>query len=472
MPTSKLIKKKDGTRWIKYKGKKYRIDSDASDNDLIDNIVEIIRLLTVKRRKRAKKNKSLSGSNITAETNGFSNAALDNIALNNFRRDAATTEVKTVLALPAPPPAIMIEGVPIPPPPPKNTRPRPPAGFVEVIYPNGIIKTISIAEANTLANSARAVTEEYKNKIMAHTKKWLTSGNSNFARHFSDAFPNFKTIIVDGEEYPFTITGAGQVTYINDDGKKIYATKSSDIIAKLTLADYIQAAEYIKTVDTIFRDNFPIDPNEESFMEYLPDDAGIAAAEGVGGLEAIGDNPPTEEEIAAGQALNDQQAQGAAVIDGGLFGSDIIKLMGDVTGFLGVYALDQIKNIKQDSTSPMQSFIYNTSPISEPNGHWIAVVLTPKTVEHFDSLAQDPSDAAYSAIKDVVGSCPQFKINNVKFQSSKSSDCGYFAMKFIKDRLSGKSWKHCSGWEIVEKSMEGQKNIEKFKSSLREFRPL
>ena len=42
------------------------------------------------------------------------------------------------------------------------------------------------------------------------------------------------------------------------------------------------------------------------------------------------------------------------------------------------------------------------------------------------------------------------KINHVKDQSVKSSNCGYFAMKFLKDRKD-KSWKDVTKYTILEK---------------------
>jgi hypothetical protein len=122
----------------------------------------------------------------------------------------------------------------------------------------------------------------------------------------------------------------------------------------------------------------------------------------------------------------------------------------------------------------MESFIYNMAPINEEGEHWVAVINNPKqnTVEHYDSLGFDPSDTARENIKKLIGECPQFKINNTRWQSLKSDDCGYFCMKFIRDRLAGKSFKECSGWSIVEKSMEGQKDIEKFKKLIKQFGPL
>ena len=63
----------------------------------------------------------------------------------------------------------------------------------------------------------------------------------------------------------------------------------------------------------------------------------------------------------------------------------------------------------------------------------------------------------------------QFKINRIKFQKSTSDNCGYFAMKFIKDRLDGKNFKEATGFEILNKAIKGEKDIEKFKSKIKEF---
>jgi hypothetical protein len=57
----------------------------------------------------------------------------------------------------------------------------------------------------------------------------------------------------------------------------------------------------------------------------------------------------------------------------------------------------------------------------------------------------------------------KFKENKIVQQNNTSANCGFFAIKFVIDRLNGKHFTACSGWD---EHVKGEKNVEKFKKQM------
>lgn len=168
--------------------------------------------------------------------------------------------------------------------------------------------------------------------------------------------------------------------------------------------------------------------------------------------------------------------QGSGKNDGGLFNYEIANIMRRYrrVGFKGVFAVDQLHMIPLKKSQKIISFVMNTEPITTPNGHWVAVVLTPDNLEYYDSFGEEPNKQFLKNMKRLAqvwapDKLLQFKINRVKFQKTNTDNCGYFAMKFIKDRHDGKNFIQATGFDIINKAMKGEKEIEKFKSKIKQF---
>jgi Ulp1 family protease len=77
----------------------------------------------------------------------------------------------------------------------------------------------------------------------------------------------------------------------------------------------------------------------------------------------------------------------------------------------------------------------NVIPSNIKWGHFVAVVIDKdqKTLEYYDPLGNDPPKRFLKQIKRILngikmnGEKIQLKINRVRFQSFKSSNCGYFS---------------------------------------------
>lgn len=160
---------------------------------------------------------------------------------------------------------------------------------------------------------------------------------------------------------------------------------------------------------------------------------------------------------------------------------DIDKMMANNPHYIGTYSIDTLKRIpaetinkiKQDLTNPNGnfSFIINTIPISDQVGHWVSVLVTrnPPTVEFYNPSGRPPERLMEREIKSLLKRVDQpksqFKVNQIQDQDARTANCGWFAMKFLKDRYAGHPFKTSSGFNAV----IGEKNIRAFKRFYKKF---
>jgi len=147
--------------------------------------------------------------------------------------------------------------------------------------------------------------------------------------------------------------------------------------------------------------------------------------------------------------------------------------------WLGSCACDTIERDILHKVKPKSKgcFVVNTDKDKGPGEHWCSVYFdaTPKgshSIEFFDSYGEDPDKPIDAGLKKLAHKLAcnnylKYKINSVCWQGKKdgtnkeSSNCGYFAVKFLIDRLRGKSFQESTCYDA---SKEGEKNIEKFKT--------
>jgi hypothetical protein len=92
----------------------------------------------------------------------------------------------------------------------------------------------------------------------------------------------------------------------------------------------------------------------------------------------------------------------------------------------------------------------NTDPSYKEGQHWVAVFYDARpsgslSVEYYNSFADPIPEDVLKDIKLLVEKLKpstylKFKENKVKQQAESSTNCGYFAMRFIIDRFRGKSF--------------------------------
>lgn len=173
----------------------------------------------------------------------------------------------------------------------------------------------------------------------------------------------------------------------------------------------------------------------------------------------------------------------------GLTNIDIDKIMEKLGaikyGFEGTIPIDKIDDIKP-RMKPF-SFIVNTDPSDKPGRHWIAIYIDPKnekSLEIFDSFGEDPSedktyqDYLLTGLKNLIDKLHlpymlKMRMNMVQQQpifdkdGNYSTTCGYYAMKFILDRISGKSFIDASGLDDINDIIDlKSKEINKFKKKI------
>lgn len=163
--------------------------------------------------------------------------------------------------------------------------------------------------------------------------------------------------------------------------------------------------------------------------------------------------------------------------DEGLSNIQIDKVMKKYKEYLGTIARDQIKPLIIPKVKPQSrgAFIMNTDPSYKEGKHWVAVFFDARpsgslSVEYYNSFA-DPIPA--DILKDLKllvdklkpSTYLKFKENKVKQQDDRTSNCGYFAMRFIIDRFRGKSFAEATGYNdaIINKVGMNEKEIEKLK---------
>lgn len=173
----------------------------------------------------------------------------------------------------------------------------------------------------------------------------------------------------------------------------------------------------------------------------------------------------------------DQGGKGESSKSKGLSNLEIDEHMKDYhkKGFKGTFAIDQISEIPINKSDKSFSFVMNTEPIRVSVGHWVSVLITRDTIEYYDSFGEDPPKNFMKNLKPLLKkfgdseSIYQLKINRTKFQKINTDNCGYFAIDFLLKRYKGKSFKDATGFDIIENSMKGEKDIKKLKNKIKDF---
>lgn len=113
--------------------------------------------------------------------------------------------------------------------------------------------------------------------------------------------------------------------------------------------------------------------------------------------------------------------------------------------FLGTQPSDisKISNIswKQFEKYDTLAIIFNTDKHNQPGQHWLAVYINNliKEIEYFDSLGNSPNKNIRHFFKKLIKKHYSFKYNTKEFQKG-GSQCGQYALTFIKEKLNGKTW--------------------------------
>ena len=185
------------------------------------------------------------------------------------------------------------------------------------------------------------------------------------------------------------------------------------------------------------------------------------------------DKQQLEEDI---DALHVQLGEGSKNSDRGLSEIDIDKIMSKYPEYLGTVASDEIEKLKIPHQGRF-GFVMNLDKRKDKGSHWVSVFGDARpsgssSIEYYNSFAEPPTADFMKQIKQVVSKMDgstylKFKENKIVQQDDNSSNCGYFATKFLIDRFRGKPFAEASGYDD---HIKGEKDIEKFKKSMPDFK--
>ena len=170
--------------------------------------------------------------------------------------------------------------------------------------------------------------------------------------------------------------------------------------------------------------------------------------------------------------------------DNGLNTLQIDKIMKPLPEFLGTIPSDGI-----DSLIPLVKpntricFIMNSDPHNEPGSHWVAVLIDARkdgdhSIEFYNSLGMyDRRRLTSGFLRDIVPLLEKLnpeekplklKENLIADQNNTSSNCGYFAIKFLLDRIK----RNETFAEATRFDSRGEEMIQKFKDEFYPFRTI
>ena len=174
-----------------------------------------------------------------------------------------------------------------------------------------------------------------------------------------------------------------------------------------------------------------------------------------------------------------RDGKGKSDVDG-LYDDQIDQVMSHYKEYLGTIMSDQIKNllplIKPQSRV---CFIINTDPSSKSGTHWCGVFIDARngpessnSLEYYDSFARPIPPAMLDDLKLIVKmlhpeNLLKIKENRVIAQKDSSSNCGWFCLRFLIDRLRGKSFSEATGYDErmkIDLREKNEKEIERMKN--------
>ena len=159
---------------------------------------------------------------------------------------------------------------------------------------------------------------------------------------------------------------------------------------------------------------------------------------------------------------------------------DINNIMFTFKYYLGCFQNDKIdkilKYIKKNNLKKF-CFILNTLNYKEKDkiGHWISIygdLEDDLSLEYYDSFGNAPNKELKNKLKNFILDIQpdyyiKFKINEQKEQSINSSLCGFFACKFLIERLNGLEFKEITKYKSIK---ENEKDINNFKKFYNNFK--
>eukprot|EP00732_Lithocolla_globosa_P000482 Lithocolla_globosa_v1_NODE_146_length_5712_cov_12.381121.p2 type:complete len:418 gc:universal NODE_146_length_5712_cov_12.381121:363-1616(+) len=404
------IGKSSGNRYITYRGKKYKLVSSLTNKEILQDLLKVAERLEKQLKKKRKRNKKLSSSNVenpVLKANSSTSAPKDSEKIARLQLIEQEFKLRNLLGAPQ-----------------KNETPQP-------------LPTIPHQQTPTLPQP-----------------------------------PTPPAPTIEGEELVDVVLQNGEVKKVPKslvEGYKQVVKEWEETVAKLEKKAQDEELKFNELKTKTRRqgiERYLRSTNSEWKAIAKGLNPPIPTGHSAGRKNEIIDKIMQRSNAELDQAFNDEGlSSGAGSNNSGLWNYEIDKLMKQHRndGYKGTFSLDQVKHIKLPGSA-----ILNLSKSNEIGSHWIALLVSSKSVEIFDSFGDEPPTSLIKDLK-LAKKEYQLKINRVKHQRANTSNCGYFAMKFLKDRYTGKTFKEATGFEVLEKSIKKEKDIERFKEMLSDF---
>ena len=232
---------------------------------------------------------------------------------------------------------------------------------------------------------------------------------------------------------------------------------------------------HIETLDNIMKEYNKYNKLPDTYADALDD---IATVYGVEAYQKDGKRKSTQAVVTKikniiSKKLYELQEGSGRNDEYGLNTDQINALMSKYGNeYIGTIASDEIPSIlSKVEPKSRGGFVINTQKHTQPGAHWQAVFYDARpngsnSIEFYDSFGRDPTKAFMKEIKELANKLNaetylKFKINKIIQQSNTSSNCGYFATKFLIDRFRGKPFRECTGFD---EHVKDEKNINKWKA--------
>lgn len=165
----------------------------------------------------------------------------------------------------------------------------------------------------------------------------------------------------------------------------------------------------------------------------------------------------------------------------GLYSDEIDQMMAKVKGYQGACSADRVR-LTTGKTSPQGDvcWIVNLDTHGKPGSHWTALLITSHSIEFYNSFGDHAPDLilnqALAIARKLYPDTPfRIKENLIKQQNLSSYECGWFAMRFLIDRIvAKKSFEEATGFKLLRESMvrKSEAEIKKFKEQFPKFKLL
>lgn len=274
--------------------------------------------------------------------------------------------------------------------------------------------------------------------------------------------------------------------YFNKDKiENMEINPDKDLLVKLLLE--IKKEEYIKQIQSQqqIQPQEQIQPQQEKQQQQIQPQqqkqpekqqlSNISKLKNLFNIFKQQESQPQEEE----EEEQQQEGEGLNKVNkGGLYNTDIDKIMKPFKDYLGCYANDQIdiliKYIK-DNNIKKGGAIINTNNLKDKEGHWVAIwfdTIDDCSFEYFDPFGNNPRSNNFinkfkSMFEDMETECYiKVKINKIKFQSLSSINCGWFSLKFLLERINNITFKDATKYKKISNN---ENDIKELKQQYNKF---